>query len=700
MARQPGVTVESNFSNGLITEASGLTFPENACTETYNCVFQNKGSVERRLGFDFELNYTTKNIDRSNVVVNSYVWKNVSGKGDVTILVMQVGTTVYFYRMDGDNISSGDVLSNVTLTPVSGAPSPGTVEAQFTDGNGLLFITHPYCELIRVAYNTGTDTATPTDITIQIRDFEGATADPYTITERPTATLAGLNVSHKYNLYNQGWNTTNLTAWDTSQTTMPSNADVMWTFKNSSDAFDMATLNNVIRGNTPAPKGHYILTLSNQNRDSASGLSGVASTTTGSERPSTAAFFAGRLFYSGINYSGFNSKIYFTQVVERLEQYGFCYQVNDPTSEDSFDLLPTDGGVISIPEAGTITKLMAVPGGLVVFALNGVWYITGSSGLGFTANDYTVQKISSVECLTASSFVDIQGTPSWWNTEGIYVLQADGNIPKVVSITDEKIKEFFNDIPLSSKRFARGFYDNINNNVKWLYKSTETEQVTEIYEFDRVLVFNVKTGAFYPWTVSNSDVKIHGVFISDSVAGDLTLDTVMAGADNVVDGSSNQIISFSAANLTSSPSNKYIVSYPSGSTYSFTFAETSNSDYVDWFLYDAAGVNYDSYFITGYKLAGQGIRKHQTNYINVFSELDNPVAYYIQGLWDYATTGNSGRWSSRQIVEEDFSDYSVKMHRRKIRGAGKSLQIKITSVDGINFNILGWSTLSSVNQTA
>src|SRR5690349_19732939 len=98
MARQAAVSVENNFSRGLITEASGLNFPENACTETYNCEFNLDGSVNRRLGFDFEANYETKTINRTNSVVRPYLWKNVAGNGDVTLLVVQVGLTIYFYE--------------------------------------------------------------------------------------------------------------------------------------------------------------------------------------------------------------------------------------------------------------------------------------------------------------------------------------------------------------------------------------------------------------------------------------------------------------------------------------------------------------------------------------------------------------------------------------------------------------------------
>src|SRR3990167_4631251 len=436
MPRQAAVTVENNFRNGLITEASGLNFPESACTETYDCIFDFDGSVRRRLGLDFETNYATKTIDRDGSVVSSYIWRNVVGDGTINLLVLQVGSTLYFYDTSDAPISAGALATTVDLTNHStvGAPTPETVECQFTSGDRFLFITHPYIEPIRVEYDSITQVVSATEIILKIRDFAGDPDDPYGIDERPTATVGTLNVHHLYNLYNQGWNATNLATWDTAFTHMPSNADIMWAFKNSSDAFDTATEPNVIAGNTKAARGHFILEVADQDRDTAAGTTGATSDGTGYQRPRTSAFHAGRMFFSGLNYAGFNSHIYFTQVIESNEQYGFCYQQNDPTSEDASDLLPADGGVIAIHEAGTIHKLYSIPGMLLVFAQNGIWAIAGSQGIGFAANDYTVSKISTINTISATSFVDIAGFPSWWNAEGIFVIGMEGNTPQVQSL--------------------------------------------------------------------------------------------------------------------------------------------------------------------------------------------------------------------------------------------------------------------------
>ena len=703
MPQETGIVVENNFINGLITEATGLNFPDNAVTEAYDCEFDLDGSVYRRPGYDFEANYETKDIDRANLAISTYLWTNVAGNGAVTVLVMQVGNTLYFYETDGTGIFSTGVQSTtVTLTPVGGAPVITTTECQYSDGNGYLIVTHPFCDPVRVSYDIDAHTASATVLDIKIRDFEGALADPYDIDERPTATYSTQDVNHFYNLYNQGWSFTNINAWDTAQTTMPSNADVMWRFKDSSGAFDFSTamINKVTLANTPAPKGHFILSLSNQDRNTPTNLVGVPSTTTGYQRPSVSAFFASRVFYSGINYVGFNSNIYFTQILERLDQYEKTYQVNDPTSEYLFDLLPTDGGVISIPEAGSIYKLFTMPGGLCVFAANGVWFITGSQGIGFTANDYSVQKIANISTLSHQSFVNVQGFPCWWNSEGIYILSGQGGIPQAQSITFNKIQSFYDQIPVPSKRFARGFFQPLTGVIRWIYKSESVSTVTHTYEYDRTLSFNTRTNAFYPGTISDSDVKVNSIVSTELITRPVeVLDVVDSLGNLVVDSFGDQVIAFTSSGSNALSFDKYLVSYEDGGTYKFTFADKRNEEYVDWKSYDEIGVNYNSYFITGYKLRGQGIRRMQNNWVRVFSRITDPVSFFFQGIWDYAKTGSgTGRWSSNQLVEHSDTNYGTASKRLKVRGHGEALQFRVSSLAGQSFDIVGWASVQSVNQ--
>jgi hypothetical protein len=664
MPRSAAFSVENNFRNGLITEATGLNFPENACTETFDCVFEFDGSVYRRGAFDYEDSHSFKTIDRTNRVVQAYHWKNVAGDGSLSFVVVQVGTTLYFYSTEDAAISDGAAADTITISAESGAPTPEREACQFTSGNGLLFVTHPYANPFSVSYDPDTDDFTKTVITLRIRDFEGED-DGLGINERPTGNIGDLTDEHYYNLLNQGWNKTNLTSWDGTRSDMPG------AFSAGGDNI----ARNALRGNTPAGKGHFILDLFEQDRpqavldDDATITLDVTVTDLGYQRAATCAFFTGRVFYAGINFRRYTSKIFFTQIVERVAQYGFCYQQSDPTSEDLFDLLPSDGGFIDIPEAGTIYKLATASGGLVVFAANGVWFISGSTGLGFTANDYSVVKISNIETLSAYSFVDAAGTILWWNSDGIYALSpGQGGTPSVAPLSDGKIKSFFLQIPEISKMRTKGAHDPVTNTVQWVFRSEGANTVSIENQYDRVLVLNLLTGAFYPWTISTASTspRVNAVVVTNQPG--------------------------SAA-----PLFKYLVSRPDGVTHNFTFADTTATHYLDWYTEDTTGIRFTSYFISGFKVRGEGIKKFQPLWVKVFSRNDVATEYFFQGMWDYALTGDTGRWSVRQNVVHPLVEYGTVARRMKIRGAGYALQYKVTSVEENPFFLIGWAQMDLGN---
>jgi hypothetical protein len=121
LSRANNTYVQNAFNKGLITEATGLTFPENACTDTDNCVFSRLGRVTRRLGIDFEAHNTTvASIDRASKAVTTFKWDNAGGDGNTKVLVKQVGATLYFYRSSSATIasplSSTKLASTVTIS--------------------------------------------------------------------------------------------------------------------------------------------------------------------------------------------------------------------------------------------------------------------------------------------------------------------------------------------------------------------------------------------------------------------------------------------------------------------------------------------------------------------------------------------------------------------------------------------------------
>src|SRR6267154_156931 len=98
MPSQQISSVENNFTKGLITESTGMNFPENAATDTDNCTYTLIGDVTRRLGIDHEVNRVLNSISRTSKAINTYKWNNVGGDGLTQLVVEQVGSTLYFYK--------------------------------------------------------------------------------------------------------------------------------------------------------------------------------------------------------------------------------------------------------------------------------------------------------------------------------------------------------------------------------------------------------------------------------------------------------------------------------------------------------------------------------------------------------------------------------------------------------------------------
>lgn len=783
MPQKPAASIENNFTGGLKTEFTGLNFPENACTEADNCVFSLIGEVTRREGIDFEANYALTTFAKTGKAISYYKWNNAGGDGLTQMLVVQIGDALYFYNSSAATPANPLSRQRVTSSAIAmnafspaGAPNPNSYECQYADGNGYLFVFHPYLEPFYCTYTNGVVGGFP--INVKIRDVTGLQEigqGPTGDSDRPLS----LTDAHLYNLGNQGWtsggtwgaaqlnssgniftyaigsktfvvasglsatlgqgvqisnlsyddafghpvihpgvmsgtvtaysgtsmtvlvtaldtpsyvglpfvgcainpvNVGLITEWQTAVGNYPSNADVWWNFKDSTDTFDPATtLANVTLGSGPAPKGFYILSAFNQSRKSASTIASLTDVTTVS-RPKTGTWFQGRIWYTGIDasvpasginpYYSWTENIYFSQVITDVTQIGRCYETNDPTSEDLFALLPTDGGVIHIQGCGSIYKLFPIQNGMIVFAANGIWFITGSQGIGFTANDYTITKISSVRSISSTSFVNVNGLPVFWNEEGIYTIEpAQQGLGLTVNpITVGTILSFYNDIPTSSKRYVRGDYDSINYVIQWTYSSTPETDVDSRYTFDRILNFNTYNKAFYPFSLEGAP-DIHGVAYISNPGG------------------------------TSAPEPmfKYITSTANDIYGDFTFSDEHDTTYVDWRSHDGVGVNYTSDFVTGYKLHGQALRKWQPEYIYVFSRCTVPNAYKIQGIWDYASNGNSGKFSVPQLVTNALANIGMAYRRHRIRGSGLVLQLKFSSVDGQPLDIMGWTMYETGN---
>ncbi len=203
MPRGEVTTVQNKLTRGLITEATGLNFPEDAVTDALNVKFDPVGFVERRKGFDLEGDAETLAYEDSDGVIKEFLWTAVAGTGKYTFLVLQKGSVVHFFKLQ----ASGNVSPN--LMPVSlnledykaaGASQIHETPASFASGQGYLYIAHPKCDPVLMRWNPETAAFQATRINLLIRDFEGV-EDNLDVTTEPS----DLSAAHHYNLKNQGW---------------------------------------------------------------------------------------------------------------------------------------------------------------------------------------------------------------------------------------------------------------------------------------------------------------------------------------------------------------------------------------------------------------------------------------------------------------------------------------------------------------
>jgi hypothetical protein len=391
------------------------------------------------------------------------------------------------------------------------------------------------------------------------------------------------------------------------------------------------------------------------------------------ERPSNVAFYAGRAWYAGINGLDLNNTIFFSQIIEKNDQYGKCYQNNDPTSEDYPELLATDGGYVKIPDVATITHIGAYSNALLVFATNGVWAISGSNKQYFTANNYGVRKISGIGTSANLSFVDVKGLPVWWGESGIYTIKYDPNYDayEVVSLTDDTIFSFINDIPPYNRTFVKGVYHTDSEQVTWLYNDTSSLTANTVFTYNKILRLNVLSKAFWPQTISTSaDLPVVRGIVLAKTPSDLKTARV-----------------------------KYIVEFTETSVTDVTFAEQFSTDYLDWTSYGVDGeIDYDSYFITGYMIDGQAQRFVQSNYVMVYMNSITDSSCFMQGIFDWTTNSSDGKFSTaQQIYSPRVNTQTLKHRRLKVRGKGKALQLHFYSETGKPFDIVGWSIWKTMN---
>lgn len=701
----------NNFVRGLITEAAELTFPEGASVDELNCDLRRDGTRRRRLGIEYEESFQLSSFTLSdNELVSVGNWVNVGGNADLEFLVLQKGSTLYFYNKSDLPYSAQVEAFSVNLTSYEQSGSVGAENAkcQFASLKGNLVVSSPAINTIVVEYNISS--VSVSQISFKIRDFEwqGNTTTYYSNDSTPSQ-------NRKYDAQNTGWNTGNGAPTDlTKRLTHP-----WYSGKDADGNYSSSEFGKIYGGTTLTGNGHYILDFFTKNRQSASGITGLTKPTDiEASRFRCVESFSGRVFYAGLESAENAGTILFSKLADTISDLGVCHQVNDPTSEYLPDLLPTDGGEIKIPDAVKIQKLYAFQNSLFVFAENGVWQISGVDGV-FTADAYSVNRVSRVGLLQPETFVEAEGVPFWWSRFGIHTLSTDpvSGQGSEQNLTIPTIQSFWDAIDSDAKLKVVSTYDSINKRIYWAYPDDGEAVESKLNNF---LILDIPLQAFFPWRVENqtssTDCVVGLAFYSGYGAKELELDVLTnSGADDVVTSAGDDVVSSQVSNFnTGDPA--IVLICRDGATNKLTFGGFTSSGFLDW-----GDTNYSSYAETGYDFIGDLISKKTAPYIVTYCRLTEegftgnesigytairPSSLLVSTAWDFNENFQASQQAYRKkfpvVVDPnnlDVYDYpeSVITTRLKVRGSGRSVRIRYESEQGKDFLLLGWGVIQGRN---
>jgi len=699
MAQQVQQKTTNTFIKGLVTEAGELTFPKDASIDELNCDLKRTGARTRRFGIEYETNYelTTEAVTSSSVVYSG-VWENVGEEAGTEFSVVQIDNKLIFFQKNGPTLSTNRVPTSKTdstpyfinLSTYSriGGTGAGTKIVSLTSIRGALIVASSEMETIKVVRDAITGSFSVNTIDFFVRDFEWLdAAAEYT---EPSVDLTA-SPERIYDTYNAGWTEAALNTYTTARTAYPPLTHPWFSGKTTVGTFSVAEFEKVYAGTSRTSNGHFILNLFNKDREGASGVTGLT-TSTEEARFSSVATYAGRVFYSGLNgsTSGNSSRVFFSQLlVGGLDDIGKCYQQSDPTSEWLSDLFDTDGGYIEISDAYNIQKLHVFGPALYIFAENGVWTVSGVEKDVFRATDYYITKLTDIGLAHPNSFISADGRPYWWSTVGIHTLVSgeDGSI-KETNLSLGTIQSFWEAIDSTIRDKAFGLYDAISNRVMWLYG---TNDATVDYKYNRVLILDEVLKAFFPWEISDKDVGtpyIMGAsFYDGEGSSDVSFTVVDSLGNEVVDSLGNTVTVDRPARNSTSSRLKFLVK--DGTTNKLTYAEFTNDSFLDW-----GSEDYSSYAEAEYDFMGDLTLKKNAPYITVYcKETSLESSLYLSSFWDFKDTSSS----KPQQAYCCGAEHSVSVRRLKTRGRGRNMRLKFEGETGKDFHLLGYEVIVARN---
>lgn len=708
----------NTFVKGLITEASELTFPENASVDELNCALERDGTRRRRKAVTLEENAVTSGTAiTEGSVIQTADWFNVAGQTNLEFLVVQNGKDLTFYEKARNPLSDQKVANasfDLSTVSANNNLSPSEERIQVTSLNGVLVVASPAINTVYLEYDEAgsPNKITGTEIEFKERDFEwqGSIDE---VTDEYFEEGTSVSNQRKYDTENVGWIGTKgaaaLITYGATGTSSkyPALTHAWYSGKDANGAFSKSDWLEIYTGSSLAANGHYVLDVFNKVRTNS------IPTEVETGRFRTVAAYAGRVFYAGIDSAENGGKVYFSRLTENIRDIGNCYQVNDPTSEILSDLLDTDGGVVSIPDAHNIRKLHVLGASLLVFAENGVWAVAGVDNV-FRATEFAITQISDVGIVNENTFVVGGGIPIWWAKTGIYAIQAGENLntPTANNLSLSTIQTLWNDIPNEKKAQAFAEYDQINQRIFWFYPDKDE---TIDYKYNNILVLDLPLQAFYPWKVSDGTDGhyIVGTSYFSGLGSTSTETQVINGSDTIVNGADNVVATLYRDFLQGDSEIKLLVR--SGVDSKLTVATFSGDTYLDW-----GDADYSSFAEAGYDFMGNltGFKNapYVTTYMRVTEDgyvadglgyaFINPSSCKMSVSWNLNKVNSTPReiYKLKDVPVVDPNDLSsinyptdTVVTKSKVRGRGRSMKLRFESTEGKDFHLIGYEVIGARN---
>lgn len=774
MPKQSSKAEINAFTAGFISEANPVNFPANASLDEINFELDRTGIRKRRLGFDLEEDGELINLpsgtDISTQTPITYKWRSVSGNVDKSFLVVQVSNHLLFFDLSESILSTSGYLGTLTITDF-----PTDTRFSFTSCDGSLVVASGLDKVGLVEYDLDTTTFSYSFYRLKTRDLWGVEVPDFDVENRPNTRPEQFYYEHYYNLQNQSWGVSRRDILNNLADPVlifhghfggrgdgvynfdpgggyPSNSDVVWTgLQYQAVSKDQTPFERVYPAlykdssneKEKAPVGFYVIDALRRgesrmeefsfNNNGPNQFNAVKSISLKSDftpgGPTCVTEFAGRIFYAGFsgevidgdsrspNYTNY---IFFSQLINKKQDYGKCYQVGDPTSRDGSDVVDTDGGFIRVSGVEKIISIINLSSSLIVIGTNGIWSISGGSGYGFSAANYQVDRISSYGGLSPYSIVEDQGRAYYWSEDGIYVIGKNqfGEFD-VKSMTEQTIQTFYKDIPSNSKLSSVGVYDPLNKKIRWIYNlGTVFNQTSFVQE----LIFDLLKGSFTKNSISYfENTEVMSLFPTLPFRTSDFLDIIFSGTDQVF-SLTDEVVTTGINRVSEIQSIKYLCVIKDGSDYKIGFGLYRDAEFVDWKSVDGIGIDAKAFIIGGMQIVSDSsifkqIPYMTTHFIRTETIVDENLEPLTQSScmsriqWDWADKYLSNRWSPlRQIyryakppkVSNQGDDYDngleVLTTKNKVRGRGRSFAVYFETEPKKDCQIISWSLALNGNQ--